>query len=214
MNHEKIQIALVEDHTDFRESMSTLLDLSNRFNCLAFPTGVSFIEYLNREKNCPKVILMDINLPEKNGVECTQIIKKLYPESLILMCTVHEDDDKIFSALKAGASGYILKRAAIEEIFSAIDDLLAGGSPMSGIIARRVGESFGPKNRAAENEYCLSARENEILDLLAKGSRLKEISDKLFISINTVRTHIRHIYEKLQVQSRVEALNKTRHNFN
>lgn len=213
MTPDKILIALVEDHAEFRQSMAFLLNSGEKYECMPFESGVEFLSYLKKNMSCPPIVLMDINLPEKNGIECSRQIKEQFPKTLIMMCTVHEDDDKIFKALMAGASGYILKRAAIEEIFAALDDLIAGGSPMSSIIARKVVESFGKRENAFKNEYNLSLRENEILDLLSKGLRLKEIADKSFISLNTVRTHIRHIYEKLQVQSRVEALNKTRHNF-
>jgi DNA-binding NarL/FixJ family response regulator len=129
------------------------------------------------------------------------------------MCTVIEDDEKIFEALKSGASGYILKRAAIEEIFAALDDLLSGGSPMSSVIARKVVQSFNRNTQLAKTEFNLSKRENELLDMLAQGKRIKEIADDLFIAVSTVRKHIRNIYEKLQVQSRTEALNKTNRGF-
>jgi DNA-binding NarL/FixJ family response regulator len=129
------------------------------------------------------------------------------------MCTVIEDDEKIFDALKSGASGYILKRAAIEEIFAALDDLLSGGSPMSSIIARKVVQSFNKSAKQSATEFNLSKRENELLDMLAQGKRIKEIADDLFIAVSTVRKHIRNIYEKLQVKSRTEALNKTHRGF-
>ena len=152
---------------------------------------------------------MDINLPGMSGIECTQQIRNACVMTQVMMCTVHEDDEKIFDALKAGASGYMLKRASINEIFDAILQVYHGGSPMSPSIARKVVASFQPDSKKTELVASLSARENEILDHLAQGFRIKEIADQLFVSINTVRTHIRHIYEKLQVQSRVEALNKT-----
>ena len=212
MSQAKISIALVEDHSEFRQRMAFLLNSGERYLCHAYESGVEFLKQIKKTKRCPPIVLMDINLPDKNGIECTRVIKEAFPETLIMMCTVHEDDDKIFNALMAGASGYILKRAAIEEIFAALDDLMAGGSPMSSVIARKVVESFGKRASALKNEFNLSLREKEILDLLSKGLRLKEIAEKSFISLNTVRTHIRHIYEKLQVQSRTEALNKTRSN--
>jgi len=210
---DKINVALVEDHSDFRKSMAALINSDEHYFCRDFANGVEFMDFIKKGKVCPDIILMDINMPDIDGIECTRQIKEHFNDALILICTVHEDDEKIFRALKAGANGYILKRAAIEEIFAALEDLLTGGSPMSSVIARRVVASFAERDKHYKNEYNLSTRENEILDLLARGLRLKEIADKLFITINTVRTHIRHIYEKLQVQSRVEALNKTRHNF-
>jgi DNA-binding NarL/FixJ family response regulator len=213
MNSTKIQIALIEDHLEFRESMTVLLNSCDKYQCTPFDNGADFIKQVKRERKCPPIVLMDINLPEMDGIECSRQLKDLFPDALIMMCTVHEDDEKIFKALKAGASGYMLKRAAIEEIFFSLEDLLNGGSPMSSVIARKVVESFALREKHYKNDFNLSLRENEILDLLAKGLRLKEIADKLFITLNTVRTHIRHIYEKLQVQTRVEALNKTRSNY-
>ncbi len=213
MTNEKLKIALVEDHLEFRESMAALINSSNQYSCQTFQNPLDFISFIAKTKYCPSVILMDINLPDMDGIECTKLVKQTFPDTLIMMCTVHEDDDKIFKALKAGASGYLLKRAAIEEIFAAIEDLLSGGSPMSSVIARKVVASFARRDIMFNNEFNLSMREKEILELLAQGLRLKEIADKCFITINTVRTHIRHIYEKLQVQSRIEALNKTKHNF-
>ena len=123
------------------------------------------------------------------------------------------NDEKIFDALKSGASGYILKRAAIEEIFASLDDLLSGGSPMSNIIARKVVQSFNKNAKLVKAEFNLSKRENELLDMLAQGKRIKEIADDLCIAVSTVRKHIRNIYDKLQVQSRTEALNKTHRGF-
>ncbi len=213
MYPDKLEIALVEDHVEFRESMAVLLNSCEKYRCTPYASALDFMKLVKKEKYCPPIVLMDINLPEMDGIECSRQLKDTFPETLIMMCTVHEDDEKIFKALKAGASGYMLKRAAIEEIFSSLEDLVAGGSPMSSVIARKVVESFAKREKLYKNEFNLSLRENEILDLLAKGLRLKEIADKLFITLNTVRTHIRHIYEKLQVQSRVEALNKTRSNF-
>ncbi|MBL0046795.1 MAG: response regulator transcription factor [Bacteroidetes bacterium] len=213
MEENKISIALVEDHYEFRESMASLINLSKQYSCMKFSNSIDFLNFIKKKKKCHEIILMDINLPDIDGIECTRQVKEIFPESLIMMCTVYEDDEKIFNALKAGASGYMLKRAAIEEIFASLEDLLAGGSPMSSVIARKVVASFAKRDMMYRNDYNLSVRESEILGLLAKGLRLKEIADELFITINTVRTHIRHIYEKLQVQSRIEALNKTRHNF-
>lgn len=213
MKTNKIKIALVEDHAEFRESMSFLLNSSQAYECIAFGDGSYFLDYINKQNTCPSVVIMDINMPQVNGIECTKAIKEKYPETLIMMCTVIEDDEKIFDALKSGASGYILKRAAIEEIFASLDDLLSGGSPMSNIIARKVVQSFNKNAKLVKAEFNLSKRENELLDMLAQGKRIKEIADDLCIAVSTVRKHIRNIYDKLQVQSRTEALNKTHRGF-
>ncbi len=203
MNMKRIMI--VEDHEKFRGNLEFILENSGQYTCHSFANAEEGLS--NFDAIRPHAVIMDINLPGLSGIECVQLLKRKYPETQIMMCTVYEDADKIFDALKAGASGYILKRAPVHEIFEALELLLAGGSPMSPTIARKVVDSFQPKaNNAAQ---MLSTRENEILDLLADGKRMKEIADELFLSINTVRTHIRHIYEKLQVQSKVEALNKS-----
>ncbi len=206
----KTKIILIEDHEDFRESLSFLLNSNDEFFCISYENAEEAIS--NIEKDAPDVIIMDINLPGISGIDCTRIIKLRYPAIQILMCTVSEDDEKILDALKAGASGYLLKRSAINDIFFAIKDIITGGSPMTSVIARKVVSSFRHQQVADSLSKTLSDRENEILDLLAEGYRIKEIAAKLFVTINTVRTHIRHIYEKLQVNSRVEALNKSRKN--
>lgn len=205
-----VKVVLIEDHVEFRESLTFLLNSNQQFTCSAYGKAEDALHHLDDEQ--PDVIIMDINLPGISGIECTHRIKLKYPAIQIMMCTVNEDDEKIFEALKAGASGYLLKRSAIDEIFYSLNDICSGGSPMTPIIARKVVASFMPKPEDLQKTEMLSARENEILDLLAEGNRIKEISDKIYVSINTVRTHIRNIYEKLQVNSRVEALNITRKN--
>jgi DNA-binding NarL/FixJ family response regulator len=203
----RIKLVLVEDHDDFRISMNFLLNSNPDLFCACFSKAEDALNYV--KSSCPDVVIMDINLPGMSGIECTHLIRSACPQTQVMMCTVHEDDEKIFDALKAGASGYMLKRASINEIFDAIQQVYHGGSPMSPSIARKVVASFRPDNKQADLAATLSPRENEILDHLAQGYRIKEIADQLFVSVNTIRTHIRHIYEKLQVQSRVEALNKT-----
>lgn len=204
------RIILIEDHEDFRESLSFFLNSNDEFICIAYANAEEAMA--NMETDRPELVIMDINLPGISGIECTRILKLRYTHLQILMCTVSEDDEKIMDALKAGASGYLLKRTAINDIFSAIKDVMTGGSPMTPVIARKVVASFRHQPDADGLAKTLSDRENEILDLLAEGYRIKEIAAKLFVTINTVRTHIRHIYEKLQVNSRVEALNKSRKN--
>jgi DNA-binding NarL/FixJ family response regulator len=202
-----ISVLLIEDHDDYRQSMATLLNTSGRFTCRAYSDGESGLTALGSERST--VVLMDINLPGMNGIQCTRAIKERWPEVQVMMCTVYEDDEKIFDALKAGATGYVIKRAPIEELFDAIEQLAQGGSPMSATIARKVVGSF--QVRTSVNGEKLSEREVEVLDHLSKGLRIKEIADRMKLSTNTVRTHVRHIYEKLQVQSRTEALNKMRY---
>ena len=205
-NGTPLHVLLIEDHDDYRTSLTTLLNTSGRFRCVACGDAEEGLEAIANEK--PDVVLMDINLPGMSGIQCTRAIKERWPDVQVMMCTVYEDDDKIFDALKAGASGYVIKRAPIEELFDAIDQVHTGGSPMSATIARKVVGSFQVRSKV--NGEKLSEREMQVLDLLSEGLRMKEIADRLSLSTNTVRTHVRHIYEKLQVQSRTEALNKAR----
>jgi DNA-binding NarL/FixJ family response regulator len=150
---------------------------------------------------------MDIDLPGMDGIQCTRLIKERWPAVQVMMCTVFEDDGKIFQALKAGATGYVVKQAPISELLDAIRQVHTGGSPMSASIARRVVSTFHQPAPAQEG---LTQREKEMLELIAEGLSVKEISERTSVSSSTVRTHIRHIYEKLQVRSRVEAVNKMR----
>ena len=207
---ETIRIALVEDHAEIRQGISYILNSTPGFVCEAYPTAEEGVKHINDQT--VDVVLMDINLPGLNGIECTRLIKEKFPTLPIMMCTAYEDDDSIFKALAAGAKGYILKRAAGDTLIEAIKDLHNGGSPMSSTIARKVVESFQQNRFATSQSFSLTQRENEILDLLAHGFRNKEIAAKLFVSVNTIRTHVYNIYEKLHVQNRVEALNKTGRN--
>ncbi len=208
---DKIKVALIEDHEEIRNGIAFIINNHPEFECTAYSN--SELALVGIEYNVPQVILMDINLPGIDGIECTKIIRKKYPKVQIMMCTVYEDSNKIFNALKAGANGYILKRTAGEQLLDSIKELINGGSPMSSEIARKVVNSFNTEiNGPMHNDALLTKRENEILDLLAQGYRNKEIADQLFLSPNTIRAHIFNIYEKLHVQSRVEALNKTGRN--
>lgn len=202
----KIRIAIIEDDPVLLEGISKLLSFSDEVEILeSFPSAEAFISGVKELQ--PEVVVMDIGLPKLSGIACVEMLKPQFPAMQFLMWTTFEDDEKIFDALKAGANGYLMKSSTSQQIIDAIKDIHKGGSPMSSSIARKVIASFhSPKVNQAQ--YNLSKRESEVLDLLAKGYRYKEIAEKLFISMETVRTHIRNTYEKLQVQSRTDALNK------
>ena len=200
-----ISVLLVEDNASYRESLLMLVGSTPGMRCRAVADGTAALALIRDEE--PDVVVMDIDLPGANGIELTRVIKAVHAKVQVLMCTVFEDDDKIFRALKAGATGYVVKRAPIRELLEAIEQVHAGGSPMSATIARKVVSTFHRNNLAHEG---LTQREQEVLDLIAEGLSVKEIAARTQVSGSTVRTHIRHIYEKLQVRSRVEALNKVR----
>lgn len=203
-NTSPIDVVLIEDHDDFRSSLEFFLNGTGHVECRSFQDAESAMRHM--EFKLPAIVIMDIRLPGIDGIECTRRITQRYPQVQVLICTVHEDDELIFEALRAGAAGYLLKRSSIEDLLEAIRQVLAGGSPMSPAIARRVVHSFRPKK--SEDLNALSEREQEVLDFLSTGLTAKEIAEKLYVSTNTVRTHIRNIYEKLHVQSRVEMMNK------
>lgn len=205
-NRQFVEVVLVEDHEEYRHSLEFFLNNSGRVKCRSYGNCEEAVQGMIG--HTPDIIIMDINLPgSTDGIACTRQVKDRWPQVQILMCTVHEDDEKIFNALRAGASGYLLKRSSIDEIIEAIRQVLSGGSPMSPAIARRVVSSFRPQ-QFTDGLDPLSAREQEVLELLGTGMTAREIGEKLFVSANTVRTHIRHIYEKLQVQTRVQAVRK------
>ena len=201
-----IQVAIVEDIREIKEGLELLIDSSEGFRCIkTYSNAEEAMEDLPLIN--PDVVLMDINLPGINGIEAVRSLKPKIPATQFNMSTVYEDDENIFESLKAGASGYLLKKTAPSKILESITEVFNGGSPMSSQIARKVIGSFQQKN-SIEDSSLLTQREKEILKLLARGLRYKEIATELTISIDTVRTHTRHIYEKLQVQSRIEAINK------
>ncbi len=201
-----IKICLVEDLKEVREGMASLLTLDERFELLStFSDAEKAADELPAWQ--PDIVIMDINLPGMNGIECIKKVKTLCPKSQFIMFTIYEDDEKVFEALTAGASGYLLKKTPLGKITEGLIDLHAGGSPMSTQIARKVIKRL-QNDEAKEQVAALSVRENEILQLLAKGLMYKEIGLKLSISTDTVRQHIHHIYEKLHVQNRTEAINK------
>jgi DNA-binding NarL/FixJ family response regulator len=202
-----INIIIVDDDDTIREGLKYLVNSSEGFKCVGdFGSAEDALAEMNHHN--PDVILMDINLPGLSGIECMVVLKEHRPDLQIIMLTIHEDDDAIFKSLVAGASGYLLKKTQPAKLLEAIEDVARGGSPMSSQIARRVVQTFQQKSEPAAATEILSKREDEILIYLSKGYRYKEISDELFISVETVRTHIRNIYEKLQVRSRTEAVIK------
>jgi DNA-binding NarL/FixJ family response regulator len=202
-----IEVAVVEDNDEIREGLAALISGSPGFRCTGtFRTGEKALEALTTMP--PHVVLMDIGLPGISGIECARQLKARSPATQIMMQTVYEDDDRIYDSLTAGATGYVLKKTPPAKLLEAIQDLHNGGSPMSGSIARRVVETFRAQSAEGSGTELLSNREHEILSLLAKGYRYKEIADQLFISVETVRTHLRNVYEKLQVRSRTEAVLK------
>ena len=199
-----VKVAIVEDNAGVRENWVKLIDAEPGFRCVdACDSGEVA---LRRLPACePDVVLMDINLPGMSGIECTARLREKLPGTQILMVTVYADNDHVFEALKAGASGYLLKCSDPAELTRSIAEIMRGGAPMSGQIARRVIEVFRQPAVSADQDAQLTKREEEILQFLAKGYANKEIASRLGVSIETVRVHVRHIYEKLHVHSRTEA---------
>ncbi len=203
-----INVAIVEDNRSFREKLENYLNETPGYQCVcACGSAEDALKIIPRL--LPDVVLMDIHLPNMSGVNCTRKLKEICPSVQILILTVYEDNDRIFGALKAGARGYLLKRADPADILHAIREVKQGGAPMSSQIACRVVESFRETTtRDSHKEEKLSQREEEILQVLSKGYSSKEISDHFSISVTTVNTHLHHIYEKLHVRSRTEAVLK------
>ena len=204
-------VAIVEDNHDIRQALEQIIESSNDFtlagSCTTGEEALVKLPILN-----PRVVLMDIGLGDgMNGIEVVRELKVSNPEILFMMCTIYEEDEKIFEALRAGASGYILKKTQPAKLLEGITELIQGGAPMSSQIASKVVAAFQNKSVATptgSSLEVLSKRENEILEMLSTGLLYKEISDKLFITTETVRKHVYHIYEKLHVTNRVEAVNK------
>jgi DNA-binding NarL/FixJ family response regulator len=204
-------VAIVEDNNDIRQALEQIIESSDDFtlagSCTTGEEALEKLPLLN-----PKVVLMDIGLGDGlNGIEVVRELKASNPDILFMMCTIYEEDEKIFEALSAGASGYILKKTQPAKLLEGITELIQGGAPMSSQIASKVVAAF--QNKAVTTSLgasldVLSKRENEILEMLSLGLLYKEISDKLFITTETVRKHVYHIYEKLHVTNRVEAVNK------
>lgn len=205
----RIHVAVVEDNERVRGSLVRLLEESPGFSCLSACSSAEQALQAGFE-NSADVVLMDINLPGQSGIECVSVLKHRRPQLQFMMLTVYEDADKVLAALKAGATGYLLKRTPPAQILNAIRELFEGGSPMTSQIARKVVASFATPARetAMPAGATLSLREREILEALSRGLQNKEIADHYRLSIATVRAHLRNIYEKLHVQNRTEATRK------
>ena len=202
-----ITVSIVDDEADLREHIAGYLAAAGNISCKsAYASAREALEHLPQDK--PDVILMDINLGEMDGIECVRHLMAVLPKAQVLMLTVFEDPDQIFRALSAGASGYLLKRMPPKKLIEAIEDVCAGGSPMSAPIARKVVQSFKVAPPQGGEAVDLSPRERAVLDGLAAGLAYKQIADQLGVSIHTVRNYIRRIYEKLHVCTGAEAVAK------
>lgn len=201
-------IAIIEDDDNIRQFLAENIRIHIDVERLeAYADAETALSHLSADP--VEIALFDVQLPGMSGIECMRKLKIIHPRMQMMVLTVYDNADSIFDALKAGASSYILKNTAPEKIIEAIQELYNGGSPISSQIARKVIEAFQVKENRNEYFQTLSRREQEILEQLSRGFYYKEIADKLSISFETVRTHIRHIYEKLQVNGRVDALKKT-----
>jgi DNA-binding NarL/FixJ family response regulator len=202
-----ISVAIVEDNETVRQTLSELIEATPGFRCVCTcATGKEAQLEIPRAK--PDVVLMDIHLPGESGIVCTARLKERLPDLQVIILTVYKDIELIFQALKAGASGYLLKRAPTEDILRALKEVRSGGAPMTGEIARLIVQSFQTPSTRGSDMQGLTRRELEILELLAEGISNKEIATRIGISFETVRTHLGHIYEKLHVQGRTEAVTR------
>jgi DNA-binding NarL/FixJ family response regulator len=203
----QIKVSVVDDDEGIRTSLAALIRRASSFKLLGdYADAETALKEIPRRP--PDVVLMDINLPGMNGVECVRQLKAAAPSVQVLMLTVYEDSDSLFNSLKAGASGYLLKRTASARLLEAIRDVHAGGSPMTPQLARRVVQFFSRSDGQAPEVSKLTQGEREFLDQLAAGYAYKEIADRMKISIDTVRSYVRTVYEKLHVHSRTEAVVK------
>jgi DNA-binding NarL/FixJ family response regulator len=202
-----ISVVIVEDDAPLRASLAGVLQRAADCRCVGvYASAEEALQAIPRLS--PQVVLMDINLPGMDGVECVRRLAELLPRTQILMLTVHEDPDSIFESLSAGASGYLLKPVRAAELLAAVRDVNTGGAPMTSNIARKVVQSFKRAGSEPDDGKQLSPRERDVLDYLAKGYSYKEVAEQMEISYSTVHTHIEHIYRKLHVQSRAQAVAK------
>lgn len=204
-----IKVGIVEDSRTTREGLETIINLSPDYRCVcACDTAEEALRVMPRHG--PEIVLMDIQLPNMSGIECVGRLKKLLPAVQVIMVTVYEDPDRIFSALRSGASGYLLKRSAPDQVVSAMREMQQGGAPMSGEIARKVILHFRDQSTNSDEVESLTSREKEVLAFVAQGFVNKKIADRLGVSVDAVRWHLKNIYTKLHVHSRTEAALKFR----
>ncbi len=205
-----ISVCIVDDNKELRSALEEIISMSEGYKCLGtFATAEDAIRQLPLVK--PDVVLMDINLGgTESGIDCVRVLKPRIPSTNFMMCTVYEEDEKIFEALSAGASGYILKKTTPSKMLDAIRELYEGGAPMSSQIARKVVAAFinKPTTSNSNDLSALTSREREILEFLSRGMMYKEIALALNLANDTIRKHVYHVYEKLHVTNRVEAVNK------
>lgn len=204
MRNKIINVTIIEDHSDYREGLAHLLNSTEGFNCVA---KYHSVEQSLENFTESDVLLLDIHLPGKSGIEAISYFKENYPQMQIIMLTVFDDDGNIFNAILAGADGYLLKKTSPIKILASLEDVLESGMPMSPYVAKKVVDYFRD-NKLIKNDYQLSQREKEVLTELVNGSDSKQIAEKLFISYETVRNHLKNIYQKLHVNSRTQAVSK------
>src|SRR6266704_377308 len=205
-----IDVSIVEDDPHVRKMLASWISRATGFQLVGeWGDAESALAPLEEKK--PDVVLMDINLPGKSGVDAVKRLKPALPNTQFVMLTVYEDEDHIYNALAAGASGYLLKQTPREELLAALQDVHRGGSPITSNIARKIVQSFRRVSVPAAEGEVLSPREEEVLDMLTQGFLFKEVADRLNISVHTVNTYVRRIYEKLHVQSRAQAVAKYAH---
>lgn len=210
--NEKIRVIIYDDNINVRQSIEMLLSVTGNMELAgAFSSGKHLLDDIH--KTDPDLVLMDIDMPGMNGIEAVKLLRSKYPELPVLMLTGFEDDDKVFQSIVAGANGYILKSAKMDSLIQYIEEVSSGGAPMSPVIARKVLMQFAKVQPAAvdKDDYNLSNREKQVLQQLVKGKSYKFIASELHISYETVHSHIRRIYQKLQVNSVGEAISKTIH---
>jgi DNA-binding NarL/FixJ family response regulator len=204
----KTDVIIIEDNELLRDSLKEAINKSSNIDCKnVFSSGESALEFIEKEELVPDIILLDIGLPGMNGIELIPELRKLTPSSKIIIITVHDDDENVFNAICAGASGYLLKDLSSEKIVASINEVMNGGAPMNSHIAKKVLNMFRDQN-VKSNGYSLSEREKEILSLLVDGLSKKQIAEKIFLSHHTVDSHLRNIYAKLEVHSRSSAISK------